>query len=294
MVRLTLLGAIMAAAVPAGGYDFPAKNWPNMVARLHVQVADEPDAAGFARVRLTVNVEGPPTLEVEPPLLGDATEAWKTQRASAWHIADGRTHWEETFDLRQVKSGLVPIPSVKVRCRENPNAPWQEVEWTDILADIRPLSPPSLPPAAPSSPLWWLGAAAGAIAVMLVAGFVYWRRSRRQPPRVLTREERALAELDRLEATLAQQGSNPRSFFEGLSTLLRRYVAERYALPAPRQTTAEFLATVDVAQREQLRAFLESCDLVKFAGALPTAEESREMLQVVRVFVQTSEKPAPP
>ena len=49
----------------------------------------------------------------------------------------------------------------------------------------------------------------------------------------------------------------------------------------------------DPAQRDQLRAFLERCDLVKFAGASLTTEESREMLQIVRVFVQTSEKPVP-
>jgi len=182
---------------------------------------------------------------------------------------------------------------VKVRCRENPTAPWQDAEWTDILTDIRPLSPPSLPPAAPSSSLWWVWAAGAAIAVLLVGGFIYWKTSRQPRPRVLTHEERALAELNRLEATLAHQGSSPRAFSEALSTLLRRYVAARYALPAPRQTTPEFLATVDPAQRDQLRAFLERCDLVKFAGALPTVEESREMLQVVRAFVQASEKPTP-
>jgi hypothetical protein len=295
LLLVLLLAAAPATTLPAGGYDFPAKQWPNMVARLHVQVADEPDAAGFARVRLTVEVEGPATLEVEPPLLGDATDAWKVRHASAWHVAGGRSDWEETFDLQQVKAGLVPIPSVKVRCRESATAPWEEVEWTDILADVRPLRPASLPAPVPSHLLAWFGAAGAAAVLLLLVAIVVWQRSRRPPPRVLTQEERALAALDRLEATLSQPTHQPGAFSEALSGLLRRYVAERYSLPAPRPTTAEFLAAVretpiDEAQREQLCTFLQRCDLVKFAGASLTLEECREMARFVRTFIQTSEQ----
>jgi hypothetical protein len=270
-----------------------------MAARLHVQVADEPDAAGFARVRLTVAVEGPPSLEVEPPLLGDATDAWKVQQASAWHVAGGRAHWEATFDLRQVKPGLVPIPSVKIRCRENGTAPQEEAEWTDILTEIRPLRTAPLP--TPTSIFGPRLLVAGLLtfltfAVGCVGGFLIWRHFRRPKPRVLTHEERALADLDRLQRSASQPQFEPRAFAGALSVLLRRYIAERYALPATRQTTAEFLEKVretikiEETQRGQLQAFLERCDLVKFAGVSPSAEECRELSDFVRRFVQDGEK----
>jgi hypothetical protein len=301
MPALPTLVAVLVAflprsTIPAGGYDFPAKQWPNMVARLHIQVADEPDAAGFARVRLTVEVEGPPTLEVEPALLGDATEAWKIQRVSAWRIDDGKARCEQSFDLRQVKAGLVPIPSVKVRCRENATAAWEEMEWTNILADLHGLPMPTVPSSSASLGPWWLWAAAMPMLLLLgaVLAGVLWRRKRRPAPRVLSHGERALMELQRLDTTLPTQ--NARVFAEALSALLRRYVTERFALPALRQTTAEFLVAVressaiPPAQQDQLRLFLERCDLVKFAGAAPSVEEGRDMLQFVATFIREGEQ----
>jgi hypothetical protein len=304
MSALIVLVGILAAflpgsTIPAGGYDFPAKQWSNMVARLHVQVADEPDAAGFARVRLTINVEGPPTLEVEPALLGDATDAWKIQRASAWRIDDGKSRCEQSFDLRQVKAGLVPIPSVKVRCRVNETAAWEEMEWTNILANLHGLPMPTVPSPPASLVPWWVWVAAVPIGVVLLAaalGGVFWRWRRRPAPRVLSHGERALAELQQLQAALPTH--DPRAFAEALSALLRRYVAERFALPALRQTTAEFLAAVhetpaiEPAQQNQLCLFLERCDLVKFAGASPAIEESLAMVQFVATFIREGEQSA--
>jgi hypothetical protein len=271
------------------GVDFPAKQWPNMVARLHVQVADEPDAAGFARVRLAVDVEGPATLEVEPPHLDDAIDAWKVRRASSWRIDEGKAQWEDSFDLRQVKPGLAPIPSVKLRCRESPTAPWEEAEWTNILTDLHGLPLPGAPPVASFS-WWWLVVAAVPGVAVLICGVVWWRRARRQPPPALTAEERALAALQRLEATL--HTAAPQELCNALSTGLRRYVAERFAVPALGQTTPEFLTSLSgckalaAIQRDQLGALLERCDLVKFAGVSPTLEESREMVQFVAAFVR--------
>jgi hypothetical protein len=303
MTRHVLLALLLLADQPTspfttGGFDFPAKNWPNMAARLHVQVADEPDADGFAHVRLTVEVEGPATLEVESVRLSDATAAWKVQPASAWQFVGGRVRWEVTFDLRLVKPGHVPtpIPSVKIRCRASDSAPWEEAEWTDILADLRTLRPPALPAPVPVNWLSWLLPVGVATVVVLTAGLVLWKRAHRPPPRAPTLAERTLAELDRTEAALSEPTFNVRNFCESLSSMLRRYIAERLTLPAPRQTTAEFLNKVretmiiDETQRGRLQAFLERCDLVKFAGASHSVVECRELADFVRTFIRDREK----
>jgi hypothetical protein len=281
----------------ATGYDFPAKQWPDMVARLQVRVADEPDAAGFARVHLTVDVEGPPTLQVEPPTVADALDAWKIGRASSWHLDGDKARWETTMDLRQVKAGLVPIPSVKVRCRASPTAPWEEAEWTDILTDLHGLPLPAVAPAPLSGGWSWAWVAVVAVGLLFLACVVVWRRGRRAVPPAPSLEEKALAELRQLENGPV---ANAREFALSLSMLVRRYVAVRFGLPAPRQTTAEFLEAcrmtpeVTLEVREQLRGFLERCDLVKFAGISPSAEERADMLRFVGAFIVTSARPAGP
>ena len=53
--------------------------------------------------------------------------------------------------------------------------------------------------------------------------------------------------------------------------MLRHYIEDRFGLRAPEQTTEEFLAELrqkhvfGERQKDLLRAFLEHCDLVKFA-----------------------------
>ena len=292
LLLVALLGAVVPPTTPSGGgFDFPPERRQAMVARLHIHVADAPDAAGFARIRLTILVEGSATLEVESPQLGDATNAWQTQRTAAWRSVDATVQWEETFDMRQIKPGVVPIPSLKVHCRENNGAAWEEVEWTNILADVRSLPLPSVPPEPPYSWNGWLAVGALPAAMFVLCCMAFWRRSRRKSGPSLTHAERTLAELECLERALGQPDCDPREFYGSLSALLRRYVAERFALPATRQTTAEFLGAIQEAtkvsdeQRQRLRAFLERCDLVKFAGVSPALEESRELVEFVRSYI---------
>src|SRR5262249_30615438 len=81
-------------------------------------------------------------------------------------------------------------------------------------------------------------------------------------------------------------------FYTRLSDVLRRYLELRYHLPAPEQTTLEFLEQMQRApqlQPEQqvlLRDFLERCDLVEFARARPSPEECRTDVERARAFVE--------
>jgi hypothetical protein len=227
-------------------------------------------------------------------LLGDAIDAWKPVRVSSWHVENGRGRWEETLDLRQVKKGTVPIPSVKIRCRDNANAEWQEAEWTDVLTDIHGLPLPLKQSPAKPINLLWAGAGVAAALTVVGVGIFIWRQRKRPAAKLPTPEERALTQLARLKATIADPTHDPREFSEALSTLLRRFLVERFALSALRQTTAEFRETLSkttaIAEncRELLPRFLERCDLIKFAGVAPSAEECQEMATFVRTFIQDS------
>lgn len=90
--------------------------------------------------------------------------------------------------------------------------------------------------------------------------------------------ERALYELDKL----LQKGLPGRGFYKDfyveLTMVVRRYIERQYGVRAPNLTTDEFLraagdnASFTQATIGELKAFLESADLVKFAGLEATPE----------------------
>ena len=82
-----------------------------------------------------------------------------------------------------------------------------------------------------------------------------------------------------------------REFYDKLSDCLRHYIEYRFKLRAPERTTEEFLLEVQgadvliVERQEDLKKFLEHCDLVKFAKYQPDAEQINGALEMVKDFV---------
>lgn len=111
---------------------------------------------------------------------------------------------------------------------------------------------------------------AGAIALVVVVGFVVWLvmrlRARKTPP--MTPAQTALAEIG--AAREFSQGDDAR-FSALLSQAVRRYIEAALSLPAPERTTEEFLREAQAhpllagEPLARLGRFLEGCDLVKFA-----------------------------
>ena len=82
------------------------------------------------------------------------------------------------------------------------------------------------------------------------------------------------------------------AWFVELSSIVRRYLEQRYDIRAPEMTTEEFLNVATARpelredHRELLTQFLERCDRVKFAGYRPEADESIATLKAARGFVE--------
>jgi hypothetical protein len=294
MHAVCLFGALLAA--DAGATPPPVRHG-DMVARLEVRSA-RGAAPGLSEVTLYLRVEGGPGLEVEGPRLGDAGGDWKAQ-PSPWRdeARDNRLSKVASVKLTQTRPGPAPLPSVKVRFRDGGGA-WQEAEWLDVLKDMRPgTTPEQLPPLPPSWARRWLvplGGGLGALALLLAGG---WALSRRRPPPAppLPPHRRALAELERLAPAAAEPGE----YHTQLSHVLRRYLAERFGVRAPQQTTAEFLAAaagvpeLPAAARGLLRECFARCDLAKFAGARPSPEECQQARALARAFVEQTAPDAP-
>jgi hypothetical protein len=167
------------------------------------------------------------------------------------------------------------------------------------LRDITGIEPtPSLPPAPRHWPLW-LGMGLGGLALLGVVGWTVVRRGRR--PSVPAPRLWALAELDRLEALdLPGQGEVGR-YHALLAEVVRRYLDLRFQQQAPRQTTAEFLASLrrtallSPGQLDLLQGLLERCDLAKFARVEFSVAECRAVGARARALVEeTSVAPSAP
>jgi len=92
---------------------------------------------------------------------------------------------------------------------------------------------------------------------------------------------------------------NPHDFSVLVSDILRRYISTHFGLHAMEQTSPEFLASVaDSArflpeEKALLAAFLEKCDLIKFARVDGTRDDSAILLnQAMRFVERGSSQPA--
>ena len=138
---------------------------------------------------------------------------------------------------------------------------------------------------------WWIIAIA---AVVLLALLLLTLRMRQRAilEKVVSPDEWALQELNRLERDgLVQQGEL-HLFWVRLSGTVREYVERRFHIAAPEQTTKEFLAQasqhpfIGAEHRHLLKDFLRAADMVKFAAHRPENNDCIHGLDAARGFVR--------
>jgi hypothetical protein len=109
--------------------------------------------------------------------------------------------------------------------------------------------------------------------------------------------ERALTELGIIDSSRNALASG--TLADRSADVVRKFVAERFGIAAPRRTTEEFLrelaanaASPLAVHSPLLRGFLKSCDMAKFAGAGFDAAERLALLETARRFIRSSNTPA--
>jgi|APTNR8051073442_1049403.scaffolds.fasta_scaffold00090_40 hypothetical protein len=132
---------------------------------------------------------------------------------------------------------------------------------------------------------WWLG-----------------RRIRMEaPPPAIPAHEKALAALAALEQRTDFGRADAELFFVEVSSIVRRYVEDRFQLRAPEQTTEEFIRTTSTSSllsndhKRLMEDFLVESDLVKFARHRPGADRMKHALGAAyRLVRETIPAPIPP
>lgn len=260
-------------------------------------------------LKVSVTVEGGERLTVQDFKVDLDAKVWTILRQTPGKYArkpDGRSEWRKQLELDPVKPGKLAAPAFSLHYREEPGAESKTVKWPAVDvevtgpedADTRDIR--GLPPieTLPEKPPWWRPFAYAAVGVLGLAlgvlGASFWLR-RTRPALVVPPDRWALRELELLEGSEPPAGAGPDWYHTRLSAVVRRYLEERFAFRASRQTTQEFLQDVQQrpelpeAQQQLLRDLLARCDLAKFTGLLPSPAECAEATALTRdLVVQTT------
>lgn len=268
---------VLATLAPAGSRGAPAAAAPGPLA---VTSSLEPAVIRIGDVaRLTVIVEHPAGGSVELPELdrGRTLVVIGRKRETA-ALVGGRERTTfvvhlTSFEVGEHRLGGTTFPEATLRVRSvlagegtSLRGPKGLVRWPAPIGR-------------------W---AALAAAFLLLSAAVYLgarrlRTARRPKPAaaapVAPPHEKALGALAALRASKPVSPSEVESYYRELSSIARRYLEERFGLKAPERTTEEFIreaagsGLLAAAHQELVRAFLEQCDLVKFARHLPPEDE---------------------
>lgn len=265
---------------------------------------------------LTLEVRAQPGVEVHMPAFGEALGRFEiadfTPRER--RTDDGGTEASQRYTLAAPLSGRQTIPPLLIEFVDR--RPGQDAAPKELLteelsvevASVLPegavtatLKPPRgrldekwRPPRSEAPPL--LAVVLGAIAIAI--GVQVWRRGRSARVR-RSAFDVARARLDALEARGTPKAGEADAWYVELSSIVRRYIEDRFGVRAPELTTEEFLrearasSELAAAHAALLESFLERCDRVKFAAYRPDERESRDALAAARRFLEETRLGAP-
>ena len=268
------------------------------------------------RVQLTLEVDDAQNWKIAPPAPG--TELGSFVVRSVTPKADA-THPAFELGLVALKPGEQEIPAVTLQAQSPPDrdttiasSPIPMLVRTNLepaeaasesTAAHAPLAAdkPALEAPRDWGPVW---IALGALALGTLAGILLWRRLRNRKPRpaaplrhaplekkkLRPAWDVALEDLERIERQGYVDRGELKTHYVEVSEALRRYLEDRYGIPALESTTDELRPRLEEISLESILAtralsILQEADLVKFAKARPEAAAAGTLLGRVREFI---------
>ncbi len=256
------------------------------------------------RVRVVAGGGSTVLMPRPPARLGDF-EVLGHRRLQSRPLGDEGTVWTDEYLLAAYAPGerAVAAPPVTVIESAGDTArlacDTTRVTVASVLGDgdqeLRDIKGPATVPGRRAVPGLALGAAAAAVALCLA--LILWRRRRRALGAVSVAPPPAdVAALERLEQLLSAgllEKGRLREYYVELSEALRRYLDQRYLVPAPELTTAElaerleYLGLPSDIRGEACDLLLES-DMVKFAKYKPEVGTAFEAAKRARRLIARS------
>lgn len=267
---------------------------------------------------LTLTILAEDNVEVTPPPFGASLGQFiiRDFYEPVPRRAAGKQLLEQVYTLEPTQAGLLTIDPITIRFVDN--RPQGDGAEHEIVTEAMRLEvstmidaeAPSLSDLRPAvDPVDVKDESIGSLVGLIVGGLlalalIIFLLSRLRRRRVadepqLTPQQLARRELDELIAGKLSQ-TDVKAFFVELTGVVRRYIERSTGVRAPEQTTEEFLRQVNTQplfsadDHQRLGAFLESADLVKFAGYQPDPESIKQSTHKARQFIELEARLAQP
>ncbi|MDA1048879.1 MAG: hypothetical protein O3C40_00150 [Planctomycetota bacterium] len=277
-----------------------------------VEVAPEP-ARLSDEPTLTLTIDHEQGVEVESPPFGDAMGDFiiRDFREPLPETRDQRQIVRQIYTLEPTTTGALQIDPITITFKDaRPNGDGQphtiETEALTLnilsvvaseapsLSDLEGFAAPVDLPPSRAWVAWSIGAAVVLLSVGAAAAWLIIGRTINSVAVQLTPRELASRELEKLWREQATR-DNIKIFYVRLTAIVRMYIEGTTGVHAPEQTTEEFLREIGAGERfsreerDRLKDFLESADLVKFARFLPQSSDVQESYYRARRFVGLAE-----
>jgi len=232
-------------------------------------------------------------------LAEDFEEPPRTEKdGSTVHVANWKLIPEPCADEYKVKPFVVTVgPDASKSFVAGPlrfeNPPPRE----PVTGDMEVSPKKDIPPLSWKLVGWIAAALVGLAAAVIALVALVRYLVRRIKEHRMSPIERAWAELDRLLKKGLPGRGRYKDFYVELTMVVRRYVQRKYGIKAPHMTTEEFLRECGAAEgrvgdTQALRRFLESADMVKFAGVEATPDMADEATGSARDYLQRDSRDA--
>jgi hypothetical protein len=262
---------------------------------------------------MTLSFTAPAGTVVEWPALPDtlmqSIQVIRRGKIDTTFSADKRSvTLNQKFTITSFDTGFYSIPQIPVYFKTPPDTTSQREASpmlflkvstlpVDTTKAIKPIIGPMKAPLTFREILPWILLALGVV-VIILAVIWYIRRRRKNKPIIdlrlkvqLKPHEIALKELNELRGKKLYQSGHVKQFHTEVTDILRKYIEERFLVPALESTTDEIITEltrtgmVEQSDMGILRKILVLADLVKFAKANPIPEENEESVSSAEKFV---------
>jgi hypothetical protein len=267
-------------------------------------------------VGLKLQFEGPSQSNVMWPMipdtiLGNITVIGRGKIDTSFSADRKSVIFSQDLRLTCFDSGFYTIPQIQFLYKVPPDTAARRLlselvfvavhtVKVDTTQAIKPIIGPEKVPITFMEMLPWI--LGGLLVILIIAGVIWYVRRRKlnQPviqfrPRVVQLpHETALQQLELLRNKKLWQTGKIKEYHVELTDILRKYIEERFRVPALEQTTAEIIESLisqpecAVSARQRVNKILELADMVKFAKALPVATENESSMVEAVEFVHST------
>ena len=228
----------------------------------------------------------------------------------------GKTKLEYDLVITTFTTGDYEIPEINISYTDKDGTE-KSVSTAKLILRVEPVKPgPNdkddvrdiKPPLTIPHSFWFWFFCVILFLVPVLGFFLYDLFYRRKAGNVLSQTESsrpahelALERLEKLKGLQLVEQGKVREYYYFLSEIIRSYLEARFELPIVERTTSEAYAElrnsgkIKRAEITDIKAFLEECDLVKFARVVPESEKiENDYLTGVKIVETTKFVPPVP